>query len=92
MTQTEMTYPVMQAEMKHRKSHRDDLLQAFEREGQLTTAQVFYIAGTGASSRIKELKRKGHRIVANRVGLGRWNYSYLGNRNDEDQTNVSVID
>jgi hypothetical protein len=92
MTQVEMTYTEVKSEMKNRKSHRDDLLQAFIREGQLTTGQVFAVAGTGASCRIKELKRKGYIIVATRVGVGKWIYSYLGNRNDDDGTNVSVID
>lgn len=89
----QMTFEEVKSEMQRRKTKRDDLLAAFEREGELTTGQVFNIAGSGASSRLKELKRKGHRIAARPSSKpGQWLYMYLGNRNDDDQTNVNLID
>ncbi len=89
---TQLTFEEVKTEMNRRKSKRGDLLAAFEREGELNTGQIMEIAGTGMSSRLKELKRKGHRIVARPIKPGLWSYLYLGNRNDDDNTSVSVID
>lgn len=90
MTQTSILD--MQAEMKRRKSKRDDLLAAFIREGELNTGEIMQIAGTGMSSRLKELKRKGHIIVSNQIQSGLWKYTYLGQRDTDDTTRVDTVD
>lgn len=84
MTMSELIQVDMLEEMKRRKSKRDDLLAAFERFGTLDTGQIMEIAGTGMSSRLKELKRKGHRIAPRYERPGCWSYTYLG-FNGEDE-------
>lgn len=73
----------MKTEMQRRKTKRDDLLKAFEREGELTTWEVMQIAGTGMSSRLKELKRKGHKILSQYQQPGEWLYVYLSGPESE---------
>ena len=81
-----MNYELLEieAEMKRRKSKRDDLLRAFEIYGTLNTSQLAAVAGTGMSSRLKELKRKGWQIASHYVSPGNWEYTLLGNSKDDE--------
>lgn len=88
MTQA-MTSDDMKVEMVRRKSVQQRLLLTFKREGELNTKQLEHF-GTGVSSRIKELRRAGHRIVCQYIEPGNYRYVYLGNRNDEDDADTSV--
>lgn len=90
MSQT-MTSEDMKIEMTRRKSRRESLLLTLKREGELNTKQLEHF-GTGVSSRIKELRRSGHRIVTQYEKPGLYRYIYLGNKHDDDQTETGVID
>lgn len=83
---TQMTFDDVLAEMKRRKTKRDDLLEAFQKQGELYTGDILMIAGTGMSSRLKELKRRGHIIIPSYEKPGLWRYTYLGERDDEDNS------
>jgi hypothetical protein len=83
--------PDLKVEFLRRKTNRQRMLIAFKREGELTTKDLLRF-GPGLSSRLKELRNDGHRIVCRYERPGLYTYVYLGNKNDEDQTNVSVID
>jgi hypothetical protein len=74
--------PDMKVEMQRRATRRISMLQAFKKYGELNTGQML-MYGPGFSSRLKELKRDGHKIVAQYEKPGRWRYVYLG-QTDED--------
>lgn len=67
----------MRTEMKRRKSDRNRMLRAFQQYGELNTTQIARY-GTGCSSRIKELRRNGHKIVTVRETPSNYRYVYLG--------------
>lgn len=82
----------LKLEMIRRQSVRSRMLAAFKREGELNTKELLRF-GPGLSSRVHELREDGHRIVAIYEKPGLWRYVYLGNKDDDDDnTNVSVID
>lgn len=77
-TQTEV-----KLEINRRKSQTARLLEAFIKEGELTTKDLMRI-GTGVSSRIHELREEGHKIVVVRERQGYYRYIYLGQQGKED--------
>lgn len=77
-----LTGEQIKPEMALRKSRRANLLVAFEEKGELYTGDLLEIAGTGMSSRLKELKRKGHIILSSYEAPGLWRYTYIGNKDD----------
>lgn len=85
------THRDVKEEMKRRKSRRQSMLAAFKKEGELTTKDLLKF-GSGLSGRLSELRKDGHRIVTVYDSPGRYRYIYLGDSNDDDQSNVSVID
>ena len=72
----------LRTEMKRRSSARMRMLDTFKKQGELTTAEINRF-GTGCSSRIKELRKEGHVIVATYERPGVYRYTYLGNKTDE---------
>lgn len=80
----------LKKEMTQRKSRRETLLDTLKKRGIVTTKELESF-GTGVSSRIKELRKGGHIIVTSYIEPGLYQYSYLGER-ENDGTNVSVID
>ena len=81
----------IKTEMERRKTRRQSMLAAFKREGELTTKDLLAF-GPGLSSRLSELRKEGHCIVAVYEKPGHWRYVYLGDKQDDDDTSVSVID
>lgn len=79
----------LQLELKRRKGQTAQMLDAFKLKHELTTADLMKI-GTGCSSRLKELRREGHIILAQYEKPGMWRYTYLGER--EDGTKVNEVD
>lgn len=77
-------------ELERRKSQTTKMLEAFKKHHELTTADLMRI-GTGCSSRLKELRREGHIILAQYEAPGMWRYTYLGERED-DGTKVNEVD
>lgn len=71
----------MKLEMDRRRGQTAEMLRQFKLKGELTTADMMRI-GTGCSSRLKELRREGHVIVATYEKPGMWRYTYLGNKED----------
>jgi hypothetical protein len=71
----------LQLEFDRRKGQTTRMLEAFKAKGELTTADLMAI-GTGCSSRLKELRREGHRVVAQYEKPGMWRYIYLGHEDD----------
>lgn len=72
----------LRAEMKRRFTVRKTMLRAFETNGQLTTRELNRF-GTGCSSRLKELRNDGHKIVAQYEKPGEYLYTYLGKVDEE---------
>ena len=72
----------MQAEFKRRYTLRNTMLRAFESNGQLTTRELNRF-GTGCSSRLNELRREGHKIVAQYEKPGEFVYTYIGKIDEE---------
>jgi len=72
----------MKLEFNRRKSQTAEMLRQFKDKGELTTADLMRI-GTGCSSRLKELRREGHSIVASYEKPGMWRYTYLGEKTEE---------
>lgn len=68
-------------EMKRRKTKRTDLLTYLQKHGKITTTELWKFGGTGASSRIHELRKAGHIIdPPHCIAPGRWVYVYRGQR------------
>lgn len=67
----------LRAEMKRRWTLRNTMLRAFQQNGQLTTKELNRF-GTGCSSRLKELRKDGHEILAVYDKPGQWRYVYKG--------------
>lgn len=72
----------LRAEMKRRYTLRKTMLRAFEQNGTLTTKEINRF-GTGCSSRLHELRREGHKIVAQYEKPGEYSYHYLGKVDEE---------
>ena len=77
-----LTYEDIKSEMLRRKSQTQKMLEAFRENGELTTRDLMRI-GTGCSTRLHTLRRKGHVIVAQYERPGSWRYIYLGQKEDE---------
>ena len=71
----------LREEMRRRNTKRQSMLRAFEKYGSLTTAELNRY-GTGCSSRLKELRKDGHKIVAQYEKPGEFIYHYLGKVED----------
>jgi hypothetical protein len=71
----------VKTEMVRHKGQRTTMLEKFKQMGSLTTADLMRI-GTGCSSRVKELRREGHIIVAIYERPGMWRYVYKGQKNE----------
>jgi hypothetical protein len=69
----------LQAEMKRRATAKRRLLSQFEVNGTLTTKDLAHF-GTGVSSRIHELRKSGHVIVASYEAPGMYSYTYIGSK------------
>lgn len=67
----------LRAEMARRKSQRQKMLEQFKEHGELTTADLMRI-GTGCSSRLHELRKDGHKILAIYEQPGVFRYVYKG--------------
>ena len=80
----------LELELKRRKGQTARMLEAFKSKNELTTGDLMKI-GTGCSSRLKELRKEGHIIVAEYEKPGCWRYVYLGQKED-DGTNVNSVD
>lgn len=78
MTQQQIDF---KSEFTRRHSQERDMLRAFQQFGVLTTNDLMQI-GTGCSSRLKSLRRNGHKIVARYERPGMWTYTYLGTSED----------
>lgn len=63
-----------------RKSKTARLLDEFKAKGRLTTRDI-YRYGTGCSSRLAELRREGHEILAYHIKGSSWEYIYKGEKN-----------
>lgn len=74
--------PDMREEMKRRASKKKTLLQMFQTKGELTTAEIMRDYGTGVSSRIHELRKEGHVILASYEKPGLYRYTYVGSKQD----------
>lgn len=85
MTQLELV-----KEFARQKSQTTKMLEAFKNQHELTTMDLMGI-GTGCSSRLKELRREGHIILAQYESPGMWRYTYLGQREDGG-TKVHEVD
>jgi hypothetical protein len=72
----------MRAEFKRRYTLRNTMLRSFEANGQLTTRDLNRF-GTGCSSRLNELRREGHKIVAQYEKPGEYTYTYIGKTDEE---------
>lgn len=72
----------LKLELARRRSQTSEMLRQFKLKGELTTADLMRI-GTGCSSRLKELRRDGHRIVSTYEKPGLWRYTYLGDTDEE---------
>ncbi len=81
----------LKVEFQRQNTTRARMLLAFKREGELNTRELMRF-GTGVSSRLYELREDGHRIVRVYEKPGIHRYIYMGNRKDDDKSNVSVID
>ena len=68
-------------ELKRRQSQTARILHLFKEHGELNTADLQRV-GTGCSSRVNELRREGHAIVAIYEKPGMWRYVYLGRKDD----------
>lgn len=66
-------------ELERRKSQTARLLSEFKRRGTLTTEDLQRI-GTGCSSRVHELRKEGHEIVAIYEKPGMFRYVYKGQK------------
>lgn len=73
----------LREEMTRRKTRRMSMLTMFKKYGVLTTKDLNHF-GTGCSSRLKELRKEGHKIVAHQIAPGQWQYVYLGKIEDND--------
>lgn len=67
----------VRAEFERRKSQTQRLLEAFKEKGELTTRDLMRI-GTGCSSRVYELRKEGHQILALYEKPGMYRYIYKG--------------
>lgn len=67
----------LKSELTRRKGQTARLLQMFKKYGELTTADLQRI-GTGCSSRVSELRKEGHKIVAIYEKPGLFRYVYKG--------------
>jgi len=85
------THKDIKTEMNRRKSRRQTMLAAFKLKGELSTKDLLNY-GPGLSSRLHELRKDGHSIVTIYEKPGYYRYVYLGSKDDEDNTLVSVID
>ena len=80
----------LQLELVRRSSQTATLLAAFKLKTELNTSDLMRI-GTGCSSRLKELRREGHKIICQYEKPGMYRYTYLGSDEDDDSS-ISVID
>lgn len=71
----------LRIEMTRRKSNRLTMLEEFKQLGTLTTKDLMRY-GPGMSSRLKELKKDGHIIVAAYIKPGLWEYTYKGHEDN----------
>lgn len=73
----------LRAEFSTRKGQTSQLLKTLQVSGEITTRDLHKI-GTGCSSRLNELRKEGHKIVAVFVSPGLYRYVYLGQQTDAD--------
>lgn len=73
----------LRAEMKRRMTTRASMLRMFKQKRELTTGDLNAHFGTGCSSRLFELRKEGHKIVATYERPGCFRYTYLGERKSE---------
>ena len=71
-----LTHEEMKREMSRRKSQRMRLLEAFRKEGELTTKEIIRLTGSGVSSRIHELRDDGYKIVTVHDGDHKYRYVF----------------
>lgn len=71
------THIEVRNEINRRKSQTARLLESFQKHGELTTRDLQRL-GTGCSSRLRELRVEGHKILAIREREGFYRYVYLG--------------
>ena len=72
-----ITHDEVKKEMERRKTRRQTMLRAFKEKGELTTREINSF-GTGCSSRLYELRKEGHKIVAIYERPGEFRYVYKG--------------
>ena len=75
--------PDLRKEMERRKTTTGRLLAYLKKYGEIETAELMDHFGTGCSSRLHELRKEGHVIVANYVSPGNYRYVYLGQKESE---------
>ena len=80
----------LRKELEIRKSQTAQLLELLKKQGECTTNDLRRF-GTGCSSRLNELRKEGHIIVASYERPGHYRYTYLGQKED-DGTNVMSVD
>jgi len=81
----------LKKELKRRGTLRVRMLNAFKREGELTTTDLLRF-GPGLSSRLYELRQDGHKIAAvKQHGTPLYRYIYLG-KSEEDEPAVGTTD
>jgi len=73
----------IRSEKEQQKSRRQTMLRAFKKNGELTTRDLNKF-GTGCSSRLKELRKEGHKIVTTYIAPGQYRYVYLGDEDSEE--------
>lgn len=77
----------LKQELKRRQSTTARMLAAFKKHGELNTAVLQRHFGTGCSSRLYELRKEGHSIVAIYEKPGFYRYVYLGEKKDKSNVN-----
>jgi hypothetical protein len=68
----------LRAEMKRRKSKQQSLLGYLQENGSITTRELWHFGGTGASSRLHELKESHVITSALYIKPGLYEYIYRG--------------
>lgn len=71
----------MRLEMQRRKSHYSMILNLFQDKHEVTNLDLAKITFR-YSARLGELRKDGHKILAQYERPGVWRYSYLGHKDD----------
>jgi len=88
-TEPETKVQDLRAEMKRRYTLRTSMLRAFQTNDYLTTKDLNRF-GTGCSSRLKELRRAGYKIVAQYEKPGEFSYTFLGKIDEEWKSQLMI--